>query len=168
MPEVRKEDEDGVRPVQKGDDMRGELEIRPITFKEANCFVQENHRHHGGTIGCKFCLACYKQNRLVGVAICGRPVSRYLDDGLTLEINRLCTTGIKNTCSILYGAACRVAKEMGYKKVVTYTLESENGASLKASNFKCAGIAGAPEWTGKRKTGVKSPHELKKRWERAL
>lgn len=148
--------------------MSEKLEIRPITFKEANSFVKENHRHHGGTVGCKFCLACFKGKELVGVAICGRPVSRYLDDGTTLEINRLCTIGVKNACSILYGAACRVAKEMGYKKVITYTLQSENGASLRASNFKYLGIAGGTEWTGKRKTGIKSPHELKKRWERVF
>ena len=100
-----------------------------------------------------------------GVAICGRPVSRYLDDGLTLEINRLCTDGTYNACSILYGACARIAKDMGYKKVITYILKSENGASLKASNFVCEGEAGGEIWTGKRSgrdNGV--PHEKKTRW----
>lgn len=100
-----------------------------------------------------------------GVAICGRPVSRYLDDGLTLEINRLCTDGTYNACSILYGACARIAKDMGYKKVITYILKSENGASLKASNFVCEGEAGGEVWTGKRSgrdNGV--PHEKKTRW----
>ena len=144
------------------------LEIVPITLRTANAFVTDYHRHHPAVTGCKFAIGCENNGKLCGVAICGRPVSRYLDDGRALEINRLCTDGTRNACSKLYSASVRIAKAMGYKKVITYTLESENGASLKASNFKCAGIAGAPEWTGKRKTGVKSPHELKKRWERAL
>ena len=100
-----------------------------------------------------------------GVAICGRPVSRHLDDGLTLEINRLCTDGTKNACSILYGACARIAKNMGYKRVITYILKSENGASLKASNFICEGEAGGEMWTGKRSgrdNGV--PKEKKTRW----
>lgn len=100
--------------------------------------------------------------------MCGRPVSRHLDDGKTIEINRLCTDGTKNACSMLYGASCRVAKEMGYKKAITYILESENGASLKASNFICCGIAGGTHWTGKRNKGQNLPHELKTRWEKVL
>ena len=96
--------------------------------------------------------------------MCGRPVARYYDDGITLEINRVCTNGKRNACSMLYGACCRIAKEMGYTKVITYTLASEDGASLKASNFKCEGIAGGVKWTGSRDRGQNIPHELKKRW----
>ena len=91
-------------------------------------------------------------------------MSRHYDDGLTLEINRVCTNGFPNACSMLYGASCRVARAMGYKKVVTYTLCSENGASLKASNFKCEGEAGKTHWTGKRDRGQAIPNEMKKRW----
>lgn len=105
---------------------------------------------------------------MVGVAICGRPVSRHLDDGVTCEINRVCTDGTRNACSMLYGACCRVAKEMGYEKVITYILESENGASLKASNFTCEGVAGGEFWTGKRNRGQDIPHEMKTRWIRRL
>lgn len=107
---------------------------------------------------------CARRN-CSGVAICGRPVSRHLDDGLTLEINRLCTDGTRNACSILYGACARIAKNMGYKRVITYILKSENGASLKASNFICEGEAGGEMWTGKRSgrdNGV--PKEKKTRW----
>lgn len=140
--------------------------VIPIPIKQANSFVIANHRHHGKTAGCKFALGLTNGNgELIGVAICGRPVSRFLDDGLTLEINRLCTDGTKNSCSMLYGACIKVAKAMGYKKVITYTLEPENGASLKASNFKNDGLAGGTVWTGKRSgrdNGV--PKELKRRW----
>lgn len=144
------------------------MEIRPITFKQASAFVNEHHRHHRSTVGCKFSLGCYDGEKLIGVAICGRPVSRYLDDGLTCEINRLCTDGTKNACSMLYGASCRVAKEMGYHKIVTYILESENGASLKASNFICEGVAGGKHWTGTRNKGQDIPAEMKTRWSRTL
>lgn len=144
------------------------MNIRPITFREACNFVSQHHRHHKPTVGCKFSLGLYDEDRLVGVAICGRPVSRKLDDGLTCEINRLCTDGTRNACSMLYGACCRVAKEMGYVKIITYILESENGASLKASNFTCEGVAGGLKWTGSRDTGKEYPHEMKTRWSRRL
>ncbi len=144
------------------------MEIRPITFKEACTFVSLYHRHHKPTVGCKFSIGVYDNGTLVGVAICGRPVSRYLDDGLTCEINRLCTDGTYNACSMLYGACCRVAKAMGYKKVITYILQSENGASLKASNFTCEGTAGGTKWTGVRDKGQDIPAEMKTRWVRNL
>lgn len=66
------------------------MEIRPITFKAACEFVSLHHRHHKPTIGCKFCVGLYEGETLIGCAICGRPVSRHLDNGLTCEINRLC------------------------------------------------------------------------------
>ena len=158
------DNEDGFgRPLQEGN-----MEIRPITWKLANEYVREHHRHHGTTAGCRFCLAVYEGDELHGVAICGRPVSRMLDDGRTLEINRLCTDGTWNACSMLYGACTRVAKAMGYQKVITYILQSENGASLRASNFTCEGAAGGVKWNGKRDTGAKYPHEMKTRWSRTL
>ena len=144
------------------------MEIRPITFKEASDFINKHHRHHKATVGHKFSIGLYDNNKLVGCAVCGRPVSRYLDDWFTCEINRLCTDGTKNACSMLYGACCRVAKEMGYKKIITYILESENGASLKASNFICEGEAGGTHWTGKRNKGQDIPKEMKTRWVRYL
>lgn len=144
------------------------MKIVPITFKEACEFIAENHRHHKPAIGHKFSIGCEKNGRLVGVAVCGRPVSRHLDDGKTCEINRLCTDGTYNACSMLYGACCRIAKEMGYKKIITYILESENGASLRASNFICEGRAGGVKWNGSRDTGQEYPHEMKTRWARRL
>lgn len=140
------------------------LIIKPITFKQASDFINKYHRHHGATIGCKFCVGCFADDLMVGCAVCGRPVSRYLDDGVTCEINRVCTDGTRNACSMLYGACCRVAKAMGYKKVVTYILETENGASLKASNFVCEGKAGGVKWTGARDKGQNIPREMKTRW----
>lgn len=139
------------------------MTIIPINLKTANDYVTEHHRHHKAVRGCKFCIGLKTDDdKLCGVAICGRPVSRHLDDGLTLEINRLCTDGTYNACSKLYSACVKSARAMGYKMVITYILQSENGASLKASNFRCAGVAGGKIWTGKRSgrdNGV--PQELK-------
>lgn len=142
------------------------MEIRPITFHQAAEYVNTYHRHHKAPVGCKFCIGVYDNDVLHGVAICGRPVAKALDNGLTCEINRVCTDGTPNACSMLYGASVRIARAMGYHKVITYILESENGASLKASNFTCEGIAGGTEWTGKRYAGKEqtAPHEMKTRW----
>lgn len=141
------------------------LEIRPIHLKQANEFVKEHHRHNIPTTGGKFAISCFDGNRICGVAVCGRPVSRKLDNGFTLEIYRNCTDGTKNACSMLYGACLRIAKNMGYKKVITYTLESEDGASLKASGFSFDGEAGGKNWSGERKRDYfVSPPEKKNRW----
>lgn len=141
------------------------MKIVPINLKIANAFVSEHHRHHKKCVGCKFCIGLQNENsELIGVAICGRPVSRYYDNGLTLEINRLCTLGERNACSMLYGACIRTAKAMGYHKVITYTLASEPGASLRASNFEYDGVAGGKMWTGDRKRDNGVPQEMKQRW----
>ena len=97
-------------------------------------------------------------------------MSRFLDDGYTLEVNRLCTDGARNACSMLYGAAVRAAKAMGYHKVITYILDSECGVSLKASGFMCEGPAGGLEWTGRRKPkdNGQYPHQMKTRWVKIL
>ena len=87
------------------------LDLVPVTFREANAFVEQHHRHHGKVVGHKFSIAAAdtETGEIVGVAIVGRPVSRHLDDGWTLEVNRLCTNGRKNACSMLYAAAWRAA-----------------------------------------------------------
>lgn len=144
------------------------MEIRPITFRKASDYINQYHRHHRATVGCKFCVGLYDNDKLIGCAVCGRPVSRYLDDGITCEINRLCTDGTHNACSMLYGACCRIAKAMGYKKIVTYILQSEPGTSLKASNFICDGEAGAEIWNGCRRRDNGVPREKKIRWHRDL
>lgn len=142
------------------------LELVPITLKEANFFVEQHHRHHKPVTGHKFSIAASDGEKIVGVAIVGRPVSRYLDDGWTLEVNRLCTDGTKNACSFLYSAAWRAAKNMGYKKLITYILQSENGASLKASGWKCVGEAGGKRRTGKRRPEVDLyPAQMKLKFE---
>lgn len=126
------------------------LKIKPIHLKQANEFIRQYHRHNLPTVGGKFAIACYNDNRLCGVAVCGRPTARKLDDGLTLEIYRNCTDGTKNACSKLYSACVSIGLAMGYEKIITYILQSENGASVKAANFICEGKAGLKNQTGAR------------------
>ena len=123
------------------------LEIVPIDLAEASAFIEQYHRHHKPPVGHKFSIGCAEGEKVVGVATVGRPVSRHLDDGWTLEVNRLCTDGTKNACSKLYSAAWRVAKNMGYRKLITYILESEGGVSLTASGWKCVGKRGGGSWS---------------------
>lgn len=122
------------------------LIITPINFDEANAFISKFHRHHKPMQGCKFCVAVSDDEKVVGVAIVGRPVARMLDNGWTLEVNRCCTDGTKNACSILYSASWKAAKALGYQRLITYTLPEEGGASLRASNWKCLGLKGGGNW----------------------
>ena len=142
------------------------MRLTPVTLAEANQFVEDHHRHHKPVPGCKFCIAVAKDDEIVGVVIVGRPVSYRLDDGWTLEVNRCCTIGTKNACSMLYAAAWRAAKAMGYKRLVTYILDSEPGVSLIAAGWRCVGQAGGGSWNTKTRPRVDThPLQRKLRWE---
>lgn len=137
--------------------------IRPISFAEANRFIKENHRHNSAVTGGKFAIAVEDENgELIGVATCGRPVSRVLQEKepYTLEISRVCSIGSENVCSMLYGRCVSIAKDLGYEKVITYTLHSESGASLRAAGFSVEETdAGRNGWTGKRSQKNAENHE---------
>lgn len=123
------------------------LKIVPIFQKEAFAFIKSHHRHHGAPVGSVFQIAVADEETIVGVAIVGRPVGRFLQNGWTLEVNRLCTDGTKNACSMLYSAAWRVTKELGYKRLITYILDSEPGISLNAAGWKLIGERGGGSWS---------------------
>ena len=145
------------------------LVLIPVSLAEANAFVALHHRHHKPVRGHKFSIGCIADGQLAAVAIVGRPVSRYLDDGMTLEVNRLCSDGTRNACSFLYAAAARAAKAMGYRRIITYTLDTENGASLRAAGWTNNGIAGGRVWTGSRRPATPLyPAQLKYRYEKRL
>lgn len=112
------------------------MKIIPINLKTANEFVKKYHRHNKQVVGCRFAIGFEKDNQLVGVAICGRPVSRHLDNGKTLEVYRVCTNGLKNATSFLYSRCKRIGQLMGYEKIITYTLQAESGSSLRAIGAK--------------------------------
>lgn len=137
------------------------LIIVPINLAKANAYVAKFHRHHKPTTGHKFSVAVADEIGTVrGVAIVGRPVARHLDDGWTLEVNRCCTDGVPNGCSILYGAAWRAAKAMGYRRVITYTLPTEGGASLRGAGWICLGERGGGNWHRKSRPRVDTAPEL--------
>lgn len=117
-----------------------------VELAEANDFVAKHHRHHKPVVGHKFSLGAMLGGDLVGVVIVGRPVSRMRDDGNTLEVTRLCTNGAKNACSFLYGAAARATFALGYSRIGTYILVSEDGASLRASGWRLIGERGGGSW----------------------
>lgn len=142
--------------------MNEKLELIPITFKEACQFVKEHHRHHKPPIGHKFSIAAAIDNKIVGVCIIGRPVSRGLDNGWIAEVTRLCTDGTKNTCSFLYAAAWRAARALGYKKLITYILNTESGISLNAAGWKCIGETQGGSWNRKSRPRIDT-HPLQKK-----
>ena len=111
------------------------LKIKPIDLNAANEYVLKNHRHNGKVLVHRFSISVYDNDRLCGVAICGNPVARKLDNGDTIEVKRCCTDGTKNACSILYGRCARIAKDMGYAKIITYITNEETGVSLRASGY---------------------------------
>lgn len=142
------------------------LAIVPVSLEEANAFVAALHRHHKPCTGHKFSVAIADGEKVRGVAIVGRPVSRMLDDGWTLEVNRCCTDGVKNGCSMLYGACRRAVFALGYKKLITYILSDEPGTSLRAAGWKLIGEAGGGKWTRTARPRVDAhPTQTKLKWE---
>ena len=111
------------------------LALQPITYREACRFVADHHSHHLPPQGWKFGIAVNDGARVVGVITVGRPVARHLDDTYTLEVTRCCTDGTRHAASMLYGAANRAMRALGYHRLITYTLASEAGTSLKAAGW---------------------------------
>ena len=124
----------------------------PIELKAANEYVAQNHRHHSPVYRDKFRVACTEHGRI------------------TLEVTRCCTDGTANACSFLYGRVARIAKEMGYERIITYILISESGASLKAAGWECEKeIAGGGSWdTPARRRHTTAPQCKKQRWMKNL
>lgn len=142
------------------------LQLQPISITEAQRFVKLHHRHHEAPTGGLFAVAVSVGEAVRGVAIIGRPVARMLQDGWTAEVTRLCTLGDKNACSMLYAASWRAARALGYRRLITYTLKREGGASLRASGWRLVGSAGGGSWSRKNRPRVDThPLEQKQLWE---
>jgi hypothetical protein len=140
--------------------------IVPLTLELANAYVAAHHRHHGPVRGHRFSLGLIGEGGLRGVVIVGWPVARLPDDGLSAEVTRLCTDGSPNAASALYAAARRVAREMGFLRIVTYTLADEPGTSLRAAGWRCVGEADGGSWdTPSRRREDDHPTGPKVRWQ---
>lgn len=158
------------------------ITAKPLSLKDAQAYINEKHRHHVAAKVDKYRVGAEIDGKLVGVVQVGRPVSRVLDDGETLEVLRLCSDGTRDVCSFLYSRAARIAKELGYKKIITYILETESGTSLKASGWTCVNAScGGNTWnTPARPRDIyeaqislfgdrpKYPTVKKQRWEKTL
>ena len=143
------------------------LEMIPITRKEVMAFIEQHHRHLPPSVGCVFHIAvgCKKTNKIVGVALVGRPINPVYQDGFTLEVNRCATDGTKNACSKLYGKAWRISRDMGYRRLITYTHKSEGGASLRAAGYKVVGeVTKGNKWHNRPIVDT-TPFQEKFRWE---
>lgn len=146
------------------------LVLSPVTLTEARAFVGRHHRHHRAPQGGLFAVAIAEgadAPEPCGVAIVGRPVARHMADGWTAEVTRVCVLdGVKNGCSKLYGACWRAARALGYRKLITYTLKSEEGASLRGAGWRLVGEAGGGSWSRRGRPRVDMhPTQLKLRWE---
>lgn len=118
-----------------------------IGLDEANAFVTEHHRHHKPVVGHLFSIGAAMGEKICGVVVVGRPVSRFRDDGETAEVTRLCTDGTRNACSFLYGAAARASFALGFKRIGTYILASEPGTSLMATGWRLIGETPGRSWS---------------------
>ena len=138
----------------------------PLELKEANAFVTTHHRHNAPVHRDKWRFGVIDGNgKLIGVLQAAKPVSRMLDDGKTIEIVRCCTDGTKNLCSFMLGRARRIAKEMGYSKIISYILDTENGTSYKAAGWHKEADTRGHSWnTPSRPRMTNAPICNKQRW----
>jgi len=128
----------GSRDLRPDGTKKAPVFIVPITSKRANEYVKAWHRHHGELPGgyAWWAVAAVVNEEIVGVAIAGRPTNRNNDDGFTVEVQRLAANGTPNAASAMLGACARAARAIGARRIITYTLETESGASLRASGWK--------------------------------
>ncbi len=125
------------------------LSVVPVRFRDARAFVAMWHRHHPPPTGMIFALGTADEHGVLhGVAVVGRPVARHLDNGQTLEVTRTATDGTANANSLLYGAAWRAARALGYTRLITYTQAGETGASLRGAGWRVVAERPArPGWS---------------------
>lgn len=138
------------------------MRIIPLTLREANDLVASLHRHHQPVTGHRFSIGLEHEGRLVGAAIMGRPVARMTDWHRILEVTRLVTDGTENACSALYGAAARVARDMGFDSIQTFILETEPGTSLLASGWIRSGDSAGGSWNRPSRSRTDNQPTIKK------
>ena len=142
----------------------------PMKRPEAQEFIKLHHRHSKPPVGDVIRVGIKSNGNIVGVAMAGRPVARALDDGTTLEINRVCVlpSAPTNSNSMLYGALIRAGRALGFKRFYTYTLREESGVSLKAAGWVIdAELPARKGWdtpTRRRDNSIKRPVGPKNRW----
>lgn len=157
-------------PVEgpSGARVQSRLRTVPITLAEANAFVDQYHRHHRGNAKHRISTSVIDEDgTLRGVAIMARPKAKAIDQYAVAEVVRLATDGCPNACSALYGACCRIGRVCGFAHVITYTLLSEPGTSLRAAGWKPTAITDGGSWDRPSRPRVDEQHPLERkvRWE---
>lgn len=144
------------------------MKIVPLSLKEANEFVEKHHRHNKRVVSHKFSIGLEQDGKIIGVGIAGIPIARLLNDRKTLELRRVCVIpGYPNGCSKLMARMKQIGQLMGYEKIITYTLQKESGASLRAVNARQVAKVVGSQWNRKdRPTNYQAVcDEPKWRWE---
>ena len=142
------------------------LRATPVTLRKARAFVDDYHPTHAAPQGGLFAIAASTGDTIVGVVIVGRPIARMLCDGYSAEVTRLCTDGQPNARSLLFAAAWRAARAMGYLRLITYTLPGEGYVPLRAAGWRCIGKAGGGTWSRADRPRIDAhPTQQKVRWE---
>lgn len=147
--------------------MNQRLEVVPVNLSDAKVFVDRHHRHHPAPVGGLFAIGAARDGEMVGVVIVGRPVARSSDDGWTAEVTRLCVLENEpNACSLLYAAAWRACRAMGWRKLQTYTLATEPGTSLRAAGWKTVAQVKGRSWSTPSRPRIdRHPTQDKLKWE---
>jgi len=147
------------------------MNLRPITLEEANQFVLNFHRHNRPTVGGRFAIGLEDSGELCGVAIVGRPIARQIEHHYTAEVLRTCTNpkAPKGAVSKLYAACWRAWRAMGGTRLLTYTLTTESGASLRGAGWKRIGEVPASKpgqgWQSRDREWQPIMGQQKLRWE---
>lgn len=143
------------------------LDLQPMPVRAACDEVRILHRHLPRVIGGLFACALWADGRRVAVAIASLPKARQSCDGFTIEIARLASDGHENACSRLYGALCRAAAAIGYRRAITFTRLDEPGTSLRAAGFREDQITREQSWDRPSRSRSAEPSQVR-RWVRDL
>lgn len=142
------------------------LRVVPITIGDARVFVQRHHSHHNAPVGGLLACAVAKDDRVCCVAVLSRPVARMLDArGDTAEVTRLASDGTRHAASMCLAAVTRAALALGWRRLVSYTLLGEAGATYLAAGWRITGLVAASDGWNSREGRTITQSGGKVRWE---
>lgn len=142
------------------------LQVVPCTIADACAFIAQHHRHHKPPVSALFAVAVAdEQNAVRGVLTVGRPVARK-EQAWTAEVTRCATDGCPNAPSALYAAAWRACRSLGWRRLITFTLDTEPGTSLVAAGARLIGETTGRSWSQPSRPRVdKHPLQRRFKWE---
>jgi hypothetical protein len=136
----------------------------PLTRDDAAAVIRRWHRHHKPHRRQLLAVGAFRGSACVGVAVCERPKAPGLCNGITWELTRLATPGDEHLrelepradhatgiASCLAAACWRSAREIGVRRLVSYTRVDESGTCYRAAGWVATAIVRGREWAGKNK-----------------